>query len=156
MTCDYTLQFTDTQTSVLSLFIVVSTSRLLPTDVNTGTITVSLNYTLQISLHNSTHKFSSSPTDYQLSSKTCLAYNSSTQNTHKTPFLCCCAIVAFVSVATGTCFPSHCLETALVYLPISRSLQRNCSTHYNIETDQIVIECEIVIWIEPAQRRFQL
>jgi hypothetical protein len=35
-------------------------------------------------------------------------------------FLSCCTTVAFVSVAVGTCLPSRCLETALVYLLISR------------------------------------
>jgi hypothetical protein len=44
----HTLQFTITHTSVLSLL--VSTIRFLATAFNTATITVSLNYTLQISL----------------------------------------------------------------------------------------------------------
>jgi hypothetical protein len=51
------------------------------------------------------------------------------------------------SVAAGMCLPSHCPETALVYLPISRSLHSNCYTHYSIETDEIVIECESMIWV---------
>jgi hypothetical protein len=39
--------------------------------------------------------------------------------------------VACVSVATGTRLPSCCLETALVYLLISRSFYSNTSTRYN-------------------------
>jgi hypothetical protein len=41
------------------------------------------------------------------------------------------SIVASVSFAAGTCLPSLCLEAALVYLLISRSLQSNGSTRYN-------------------------
>jgi hypothetical protein len=37
-----------------------------------------------------------------------------------------------VSVAAGTCLASRCLETALLYLLISRSLHSNSSTRYNI------------------------
>jgi hypothetical protein len=39
---------------------------------------------------------------------------------------------ARVSVVAGTCLPSYCLETALVYLLISRLLHSNGSTCYNI------------------------
>jgi hypothetical protein len=46
--------------------VTLSTSRFLVTDFNTGTITVSLNYTLQISWYHSTHKVSSSQPDFQL------------------------------------------------------------------------------------------
>jgi hypothetical protein len=40
-------------------------------------------------------------------------------------------IVACVSVAPGTCLPSRCLETTLIYLLISRSLHSKGSTCYN-------------------------
>jgi hypothetical protein len=46
--------------------ITVSTIRFLATDFNTGTIRVSLNYTLQISLYYSTRKVFSSLPDCQL------------------------------------------------------------------------------------------
>jgi hypothetical protein len=42
------------------------------------------------------------------------------------------------SVAAGTCLPSCCLETALVYLPTSRSLHSNRSTCYNIINNGII------------------
>jgi hypothetical protein len=42
------------------------------------------------------------------------------------------SIVTCVSVAAGTCLPSCCLETALVYLLTSRSLHSNGSTRYNM------------------------
>ncbi|PNF41910.1 hypothetical protein B7P43_G15536 [Cryptotermes secundus] len=42
------------------------------------------------------------------------------------------SIVAFVSVAVGTCLLSHCPETALVYPNISRSLHSNGSTYHSI------------------------
>jgi hypothetical protein len=35
-------------------------------------------------------------------------------------------------VAAGTCLPNRCLETALVYSPISRSRHSNGSTRYSI------------------------
>jgi hypothetical protein len=41
-------------------------------------------------------------------------------------------IVACVFVAAVTCLPSHCLETAWVYLLFSWSLHSNGSTGYNI------------------------
>jgi hypothetical protein len=41
-------------------------------------------------------------------------------------------IVDFLSVAAGKYLPGRCLETALVNLFISRSLQSNGSTLYNI------------------------
>jgi hypothetical protein len=40
------------------------------------------------------------------------------------------SIPACVSFAVGTCLPSRCLETALVYLLNSRSLHSNGSTRY--------------------------
>jgi hypothetical protein len=46
----------------------------------------------------------------------------------KTPFLCCCTIVAFVFSAARTCLRSGCLEMPLVYVLVSRSLHNN-STH---------------------------
>jgi hypothetical protein len=42
------------------------------------------------------------------------------------------SIVACISVSTVTCLPSRCLQTALVYLLISRSLHSNGSTRYTI------------------------
>jgi hypothetical protein len=53
-TRDYTLQFTDRLVCPQS--IPVSTTRFLATDFNTGTIIVSLNYTLQISHIRSLHR----------------------------------------------------------------------------------------------------
>jgi hypothetical protein len=41
-------------------------------------------------------------------------------------------IVAIVSLVAGTYLLSRCLETALVYLLISRSLHSNCSACCNI------------------------
>jgi hypothetical protein len=61
------------------------------------------------------------------------AYNNSARTTQKTPFLCCCAIVAFMSVGVPMLsIPSHCLATAVLYLLISRSLPSNRSTCHNI------------------------
>jgi hypothetical protein len=40
--------------------------------------------------------------------------------------------VAFVSVAAGTCLPSCCPETAVIYSPISRSLHSNGCTRNSI------------------------
>jgi hypothetical protein len=48
---------------------------------------------------------------------------------------CCSPAVALLRVCcltTGTCLPSRCPETALVYPPISLSLHSNGSTQYNI------------------------
>jgi hypothetical protein len=42
------------------------------------------------------------------------------------------SIIACVSATAGTCLPSRCLDTALVYLLISRSLHTNSSTLYDI------------------------
>jgi hypothetical protein len=56
---------TITHTSVLILL--ASTIRFLAKDINTGTITVSLSYTLQISLYYGTRKVFSSEPDCQLS-----------------------------------------------------------------------------------------
>jgi hypothetical protein len=50
----------------------------------------------------------------------------------KTPLLCCCTIVVCMSVAAGTCLPGRSLETAGVYLLISRSLHSNGCTRHNI------------------------
>jgi hypothetical protein len=52
-----------------------------------------------------------------------LAYNISARTT---------SIVAFVSVAAGTCLLSRCPETVLEYLPISLSLHSNGSTRCNV------------------------
>jgi hypothetical protein len=42
-------------------------------------------------------------------------------------------MVAFVSLAAGSCLQRRCPETALVYLRISRSLHSNGSARYNTE-----------------------
>jgi hypothetical protein len=42
------------------------------------------------------------------------------------------ALLRICCLAMGTCLPSCCPETALVYSPISRSLHRNRSTHYSM------------------------
>jgi hypothetical protein len=46
----------------------------------------------------------------------------------------------------GACLPSHCLETALVYLFISRSLHSNGSSRHNTETDIRNLGCGDVEW----------
>jgi hypothetical protein len=46
-------------------------------------------------------------------------------------------LVAFVSVAGGTCLRSRCPETALVYPPISRSLHSNGSKRYNMNSQSV-------------------
>jgi hypothetical protein len=56
--------------------------RFLATDFNTGTITVSLNHTLQISLYYITHKGFSSPLDFQLLTELSRFF-------HHLPILCC-------------------------------------------------------------------
>jgi hypothetical protein len=66
-----------------------------------------------------------------LSSIPRLAYNLLARTTQKTPFLCCCNIVAFVSVTVGTCLQSRQIERALVHLRTSRSLHSNGSTRYS-------------------------
>jgi hypothetical protein len=54
------------------------------------------------------------------------------------------SILSCVSVAAGTCLPNHCLETALVYLLISRSLHSNGSTPYNIMAVTLFLKvCDI-------------
>jgi hypothetical protein len=58
----HNLQFAVTRTLGLSVF----TSLILVTDFNTGTITFSLNYALQIPLYNSTQKWFFSQPDFQL------------------------------------------------------------------------------------------
>jgi hypothetical protein len=58
----HTLQFTVTHTLGFSVF----NSHILLTDFNTGTVTVSLRYTLQISLYCNTRKVFSSQPDFQL------------------------------------------------------------------------------------------
>jgi hypothetical protein len=45
-----------------------------------------------------------------------------------------------MSIAAGTCLPSSCLETVLVYLLISRSLHISSSTCYY--TEHVKVECE--------------
>jgi hypothetical protein len=45
------------------------------------------------------------------------------------------SIVACVPVAAGRCLPSRCLETALVYLRISRSLHSNGPARYNTDLE---------------------
>jgi hypothetical protein len=61
-----------------------------------------------------------------------LAYTFSGRTTWKTQLLHSCsptaALLRICCVATGTCLPSRCPETALVYPPISQSLHRNSST----------------------------
>jgi hypothetical protein len=42
------------------------------------------------------------------------------------------SIVACVFVAAGTCLPSRCLETALVYMPTSQSLHSSSYARYNV------------------------
>jgi hypothetical protein len=83
-----------------------------------------------------------------------LGYNTSARTTQKTSFLYCCTIVVLVSVATtGTCLPCRCLETALVYLPISRSLHSNVSTRYHMKNVSVnVLDLnEILALCSPTQ-----
>jgi hypothetical protein len=69
----------------------VFTSRNLATDFNTGTVTVSLNYSLQISLYYSAYKDFSSPPDLQLSTElsTLLHHLSSANPGTLNPVLSC-------------------------------------------------------------------
>jgi hypothetical protein len=107
--------------------ITVSTSRFLATDFNTGTVTVSLNYTLQI-----THKVFSQ-LDLQLSTLAtnsflhslpyrielcltlCPTYNISAQTTYKTQlYYCCVHVCCCRNVFTKPLCPSRsrCITTA--------------------------------------------
>jgi hypothetical protein len=49
------------------------------------------------------------------------------------------SIVAFVSVAAGTCLRNRCPETALVYTPIWWSLHSNGCIRYNIVSILLVL-----------------
>jgi hypothetical protein len=60
-----------------------------------------------------------------------LAYNISARATYKHPVSNSTSIVARRFVAVGTCLPSRCPVTALVYPPILRSLSSNYSSRYN-------------------------
>jgi hypothetical protein len=52
---------------------------------------------------------------------------------HRFPYnLRCFVVVECVSIAAGTYLQIYCLETALVYLLMSRSLHSNGSIHYDI------------------------
>jgi hypothetical protein len=66
-----------------------------------------------------------------------LAYNISARTTQETPrFICYSPTVTLLRIrclATGTCLPSCCPETGLVYPPISWSLRSNGSTSHNIK-----------------------
>jgi hypothetical protein len=141
--------------------ITVSTRCFLATDFNTGSITVSLIYSLLIShIKSSLHSrpFNWEPLHLTVATnRPC--YNIShglAENTalflwcldsllqrwrnrwsQKTPLFYCCTIVAFVYLAAGTCLPYRCLETALVYFIISRLLHGNCSTCYIV----LFLEC---------------
>jgi hypothetical protein len=65
-----------------------------------------------------------------------LAYNISARTTYRTQLFHCCspnvALLRIWCLATRTCLPSRCLETALVYSPTSRSLHSNGCIRYNI------------------------
>jgi hypothetical protein len=78
---------TVTHTSVFSAF----TSRILVPDFNTGTVTASLNHTLQISLYYSAHKYFSSMQDFQLPTEfSRLLHHLPSANFGKfSPILCC-------------------------------------------------------------------
>jgi hypothetical protein len=66
---------------------------------------------------------------YWQSSKSCLSEPLCTDNTENAvPILL--YHFAFVSVAAGRSLPSRCLETALVYLLMSRSLRSNGSARF--------------------------
>jgi hypothetical protein len=56
------------------------------------------------------------------------------------PFSKSTYIVASRFVAVGTCLQGRCLETSLIYLPISRSSHSNGSTRYNVNNAQIFAE----------------
>jgi hypothetical protein len=66
----------------------------------------------------------------------CLQGNSSARTTWKHPVSC---IVVRRFIVAGTCLPSRCLETALVYSPISRSSHGNGCTRYNVYGARITL-----------------
>jgi hypothetical protein len=74
---------------------------------------------------------SQTPVQNWLVRTNCLQYNSSARTTWKHPVSNSTSIVARRYVYAGTCLPSSFPETALVYLPISRSLHSNGFTRYN-------------------------
>jgi hypothetical protein len=115
-----------THTDYCPQSIIVSTSRFLATDFNTGTITVSLNYTpirpsftaalLQLTLYftasrTELHWTDSSGTRLPILKQVCPLLMIFRHGPH-TKFRS--SIVAFVSVAAGTCLPSRCPETVAV------------------------------------------
>jgi hypothetical protein len=75
---------------------------------------------------------SQTPIQNWLHHPNCLSYNSSTQTTQKHPIFNSTSVVAQKFVAAGTCLPSCCLETSLVYSPLSWSWHSNSSKYYNI------------------------
>jgi hypothetical protein len=64
--------------------------------------------------------------------------NSSAQTTQKHSISSSTSIVARQFVAAGTRIPSRCLETSLVYSPISRSSHSNSSTCYITQVNRLV------------------
>jgi hypothetical protein len=64
-----------------------------------------------------------------------LAYNIGTDHEETLRFHCYSPAIALLSIcflARGTCLPSRCPETGLIYPPISRPLHSKDSTRYNI------------------------
>jgi hypothetical protein len=120
----HTLQLTVIPNSVLSLL--VSTSRFLATDFNTGPIAISLNYTLQISRHYSTHKVFSSQPEFQLSTDLLPSrlnffdchikrlnyprYIASRRPQQKTPF------PKNFPIVIEACLPRRCIEMVVLLL----------------------------------------
>jgi hypothetical protein len=51
------------------------------------------------------------------------------------------SIVACVFVSSGTCLVNRCLETAVVYPPITRTLHSNGSTHHNVINNLYTFAC---------------
>jgi hypothetical protein len=161
-TRDYTLQFTDRL--VCRQSIPVSTSRFLATDFNTGTITVSLNYTLQIShircLHRRTvatntflHSLPSSQppvqnrTDNCMSRPNCLQNNSSARTAQKTatPLYCCRGVFSGPLHRNG--LGADHIENAILLLRacMLRTLPSNISVPRNMKTYTQYFSCLIFL-----------
>jgi hypothetical protein len=92
---------THTHTSVLKS-ITVSSRLFLATDFNTGTVAVSLNYTLQI-WHITLLFMAWLASDHR-------SHNILAWSTCKTQLFCCCVCIC----CTKMCLPHHCYATAMV------------------------------------------
>jgi hypothetical protein len=106
----------------------ISTIRFLATDFNTGTIKVSLNHTLHISLYYSTCKIFSSLPDFQLSTALArLLHHPPTANSRTlNPILCCnCHVFSLLFAELNSWLPSP--ETLSILLTTTNSLSKSKS-----------------------------